>query len=131
MSIESMLLYPERFELWCGFDYTGYDQPGFGPQAISALERCHQAGARGVGELHDKGKGLVSDTVNAFGMHPDDARMDPLFERCGAIGHAGEYSRCGSHLDVRTDGQHERRTDECLPLATGQSAGHRGAFRND
>ena len=53
-------VYPDRFELWCGFDYTGYDQPGFGPQAIRALEKCHQAGARGVGELHDKGKGLVS-----------------------------------------------------------------------
>jgi predicted TIM-barrel fold metal-dependent hydrolase len=78
--------YPNRFELWCGFDYTGYDQTGFGPQAIRELERCHQAGARGVGELHDKGKGLTSDTVNAFGMHPDDARMDPVFERCGQLG---------------------------------------------
>ena len=78
--------YPGRFEIWCGFDYTGYDQPGFGPQAIRALEKCHQAGAGGVGELHDKGKGLVSSTVNAFGMHPDDARMDSLFDRCGQLG---------------------------------------------
>jgi len=79
-------VHSERFELWCGFDYTGYDQPGFGPQAVRELERCHQAGARGVGELHDKGKGLTSDRVNAFGMHPDDARMNPLFERCGQLG---------------------------------------------
>jgi predicted TIM-barrel fold metal-dependent hydrolase len=79
-------VYPKRFELWCDFDCTGYDQPGFGSQAIRALEKCHQTGARGVGELHDKGKGLVSDTVNAFGMHPDDARMDSLFERCGQLG---------------------------------------------
>ncbi|MGB7600216.1 MAG: amidohydrolase family protein [Candidatus Sulfotelmatobacter sp.] len=77
--------YPDRFELWCGFDYTGYDHPGFGPQAIRELERCHQAGARGVGELHDKGKGLTSDTRNALGMHPDDARMDSVFERCGQL----------------------------------------------
>ncbi len=79
-------VYPSRFELWCDFDCTGYDQPEFGPQAVRALEKCHQTGARGVGELHDKGKGLVSDTANAFGMHPDDARMDPLFERCGQLG---------------------------------------------
>jgi len=79
-------VYPERFELWCGFDYTGYDQPGFGSRAIGELERCHQAGARGVGELHDKGKGLSSDALNAFGMHPDDARMDSVFERCGQLG---------------------------------------------
>ncbi|HEY1263216.1 MAG TPA: twin-arginine translocation signal domain-containing protein, partial [Terriglobales bacterium] len=78
--------YPGRFEIWCGFDYTGYDRPGFGPQAIKALEKCHQAGAGGVGELHDKGKGLVNSKVKAFGMHPDDARMDPLFERCGQLG---------------------------------------------
>src|SRR5439155_6130681 len=77
--------YHGRFGIWCGFDYAGYDQPGFGPQAIRALERCHQAGACGFGELHDKGKGLVSNSLNAFGMHPDDARMDSLFERCGQL----------------------------------------------
>ena len=26
--------YPERFEMWCGFDFTGYDKPGFGPGAL-------------------------------------------------------------------------------------------------
>ena len=79
-------VYHDRFELWCGFDYTGYDQPGFGQRAIATLEKCHQAGARGVGELHDKGKGLNSDKMTALGMHPDDARMDSLFERCGQLG---------------------------------------------
>jgi uncharacterized protein len=76
----------DRFELWCGFDYNGYDRAGFGPPAIRALEKCHEAGAGGVGELHDKGKGLVSGTVHAIGMHPDDARMDSLFDRCGQLG---------------------------------------------
>jgi uncharacterized protein len=79
-------VYPNRFELWCGFDYTGFDQAGFSQRAIAALEKCHQAGARGVGELHDKGKGLTSETANAFGMHPDDARMDSVFDRCGQLG---------------------------------------------
>ena len=37
--------YPDRFEVWCGLDYTGYDQPGFGPAAVKELERCHKAGA--------------------------------------------------------------------------------------
>ncbi len=101
--------YPDRFELWCGFDYTGYDEPGFSPQAIQALEKCHQAGARGVGELHDKGKGLGSDTVNAFGMHPDDARMDPVFERCGQLGmpvniHVADPIWMYEPMDNRNDG---------------------------
>jgi len=78
--------YPERFEMWCGFDFAGYNQPGFGPAAIKELERCHQAGARGVGEIHDKGKGLRSGKSNAEGMHPDDARMDALWEKCGELG---------------------------------------------
>jgi predicted TIM-barrel fold metal-dependent hydrolase len=78
--------YPERFEMWCGFDFAGFDKPGFGPAAVKELERCRQAGARGVGEIHDKGKGLRSGKSNALGMHPDDARMDSLWEKCGELG---------------------------------------------
>jgi len=78
--------YPERFETWCGFDFTGYDKAGFGPAAVQELGRCKQAGARGVGEIHDKGKGLRSGKSNALGMHPDDPRMDSLWEKCGELG---------------------------------------------
>jgi len=78
--------YPERFEMWCGFDLTGYNKPGFGPAAVKELERCRQMGARGVGEIHDKGGGLVSGKSKAPGMHPDDARMDALLEKCGELG---------------------------------------------
>ena len=78
--------YPDRFETWCGFDFTGYDKPGFGPGAVKELERCKQAGARGVGEIHDKGQGLRSGKSSAKGMHPDDARMDALLEKCGELG---------------------------------------------
>jgi uncharacterized protein len=78
--------YPDRFEMWCGLDLTGYDKQGFGPGAVKELERCREAGARGVGEIHDKGSGLVSGKLKAPGMHPDDARMDAVWERCGALG---------------------------------------------
>jgi predicted TIM-barrel fold metal-dependent hydrolase len=78
--------YPDRFEMWCGFDLSGYNQPGFGPGAVKELERCRQAGARGVGEIHDKGKGLVAGKSKAPGMHSDDARMDPVWEKCGELG---------------------------------------------
>ncbi len=78
--------YPERFEVWCGFDYTGYDKPGFGPAAVKELERCHKLGAKGVGELGDKGKGLFySNPTKAWGMHLDDPRMDPLLEKCAEL----------------------------------------------
>jgi predicted TIM-barrel fold metal-dependent hydrolase len=78
--------YPDRFEMWCGFDFRGYDKPGFEAGAVKELERCRQAGARGVGEIHDKGQGLVSGKSKAAGMHPDDPRMALLFEKCGELG---------------------------------------------
>jgi predicted TIM-barrel fold metal-dependent hydrolase len=78
--------YPERFEVWCGFDYTGYDKPGFGPAAVKELERCYKLGAKGVGELGDKGKGLFySNPTKAWEMHLDDPRMDPLLEKCAEL----------------------------------------------
>jgi len=78
--------HPDRFEMWCGIDFTGYDKPGFGPKAIKELERCYDLGARGVGEIHDKGKGLRSGKSNATGMHPDDERMDAFWDKCGELG---------------------------------------------
>jgi predicted TIM-barrel fold metal-dependent hydrolase len=77
--------YPDRFEVWCGFDYSGYDQEDFGPAAVAELERCYKVGARGVGELGDKGKGLFYCDTKAWGMHLDDPRMDPLLEKCAEL----------------------------------------------
>jgi predicted TIM-barrel fold metal-dependent hydrolase len=77
--------YPERFEVWCGLDFTGFNKPTFGPATVKELERCHDAGARGIGEIHDKGKGLHSGKSDAPGMHPDDARMDAVWEKAGEL----------------------------------------------
>jgi predicted TIM-barrel fold metal-dependent hydrolase len=78
--------YPDRFEVWCGFDYTGYDKPDFGPAAVKELQRCYEVGARGVGELGDKGKGLFyCRPTKAWGMHLDDPRMDPLLAKCAEL----------------------------------------------
>jgi predicted TIM-barrel fold metal-dependent hydrolase len=77
--------YPERFELWCGIDYTGYNNPGFPERAVKELERCYNAGARGVGEEGDKGKGLFYSKPPAWGMHPDDSRLDPVWEKCADL----------------------------------------------
>ena len=71
--------YPDRIELWCGFDLTGYEKPGFGPAAIAEIERCVKMGAKGVGEISDKGSGLVRG--DASSIHLDDPRMDPILEK--------------------------------------------------
>jgi uncharacterized protein len=78
--------YPERFEMWCGFDFASYDKAGFPTAAIKELQRCHDAGARGVGEIHDKGKGLISGKSKTAGLHPDNPLVDSLFEKCAELG---------------------------------------------
>ena len=77
----------DRFEVWCGFDYTGYQEEGFGKAAVKELERCFKVGATGVGELGDKGKGLWNSyPTPAYGMHIDDPRIQPLIRKCGELG---------------------------------------------
>ncbi len=94
--------YPGRFDLWCSFDLSGADQPGFGPNAIRALEECHKAGALGIGEIIDKGWGFRSFRAPAAGStpapaarssaartpgpHADDPRMDALWDKCAQLG---------------------------------------------
>jgi predicted TIM-barrel fold metal-dependent hydrolase len=87
--------HPGRFEIWCDFDYTGFDQPGWIERALAELDRCHRAGARGVGEVTDKGMGFRPKPANLAqsalgngkpGMHANDPRMKPLFARCAELG---------------------------------------------
>ena len=101
--------YPDRFELWCGFDFTGYDKPGYGPAAVDELVRCFNKGAKGVGELGDKGNGLVYGKPQAIGMHIDDVRMKPLLEKCAELGmpiniHVGEPQWFYEKMDSTNDG---------------------------
>jgi predicted TIM-barrel fold metal-dependent hydrolase len=85
--IAKYALYVNRFEIWCGFDYTGYNDFDWPVGALKELERCHNKGAKGVGELGDKGMGLVySKPTPAYGMHIDDPRMKPLLQKCGELG---------------------------------------------
>lgn len=84
--VDKYARYKDRFEIWCGFDYTGMHEPGWSTRAVKELERCYKKGARGVGELGDKGLGeFYSTPTKGWGMHIDDARMKPLIKRCGEL----------------------------------------------
>jgi uncharacterized protein len=101
--------YPDRFEVWCGLDYHGYDQPGWSAKAVAELERCYNAGARGIGELGDKGKGLVYGNPPALGMHLDDPRLDPVLEKCADLKmpvniHVGDPIWMYQPMDSTNDG---------------------------
>ncbi len=100
--------YPKRFRVYCGFEMRGVDQPGFGPDAVKELERCHKMGAVGVGEITDKGVGIGGQIAGPAnwqgtrppggggsgpkgvagrqGLHPDDPKMDALWEKCADLG---------------------------------------------
>lgn len=73
--------YPDRFELWCGFNLTNVDKPDFGAAAVAELVRCYTNGAKGVGELYDNGGGLG----RIPGLHIDDPRLDPMFDKCAEL----------------------------------------------
>lgn len=102
--------YAKRFDIWCGFDYTGYNETGWSEKAVKELERCYKVGAKGIGELGDKGLGLFySRPTPAYGMHIDDERMKPLLKRCGELGmpiniHVAEPYWMYEKIDVHNDG---------------------------
>lgn len=79
--------YGDSFDIWCGFDYSGSESDGWEENAVAELERCFNIGAKGVGELGDKGWGLFySHPKPSDGIHIDDPRMDPLLEKCAELG---------------------------------------------
>lgn len=71
--------YPDRFDLYVGIDYTGFEDEGWSQQVVEELKRVAELDAVGIGEIHDKGPGL------APGMHPDDPRMDSIFEAAAEL----------------------------------------------
>ena len=86
--VELFSAYPKRFQLWCTFDSTAIGEPGYSARAVAELVRCYEKGARGVGEITDKGSGLQKDhrLPRTQRMHADDARMDPIFQKCAELG---------------------------------------------
>jgi predicted TIM-barrel fold metal-dependent hydrolase len=100
--------YPDRFEVWCGIDFSDFNDPGYARRALAELERCKRAGARGIGELSDKGRGMGA-TSNKLGMHIDDPRMDPILRKCAELRlpiniHVGEDKWMYEAMDASNDG---------------------------
>jgi uncharacterized protein len=95
--------YPDRFDVYCHLNMKGCGDPGFTTEAtVKELERCHSVGAKGLGEIHDKGVGIGGSPETpagpgpngqmrparprTLGLHPDDPRMDALWEKCAELG---------------------------------------------
>jgi predicted TIM-barrel fold metal-dependent hydrolase len=101
--------YPDRFEVWCGIDFTDFEGPDFPGTAIAELERCYKKGAKGVGELGDKGKGFFFSKPDALGLHADDPRMGPIWDKCAELSmpvniHVAEPKWMYEKMDSINDG---------------------------
>jgi len=81
--------YPKRFQVYCGIDVSGIDSPDYPERAAKELQRCYNKGARGVGELTDKGWGLQSSEKNArprdHRLRLDDSRLDAFWKKCAEL----------------------------------------------
>ena len=93
--------YPDRIELWCGLDFSG----SVPESTIAELERCVRLGAKGVGEISDKGAGLRGANPP---MHLDDPRMDPILEKVADLGlpmnvHIGDPRWMYEPMDATND----------------------------
>ncbi len=99
--------YGSRFIVFCSLDTTNIGAPDYPQRAAAELERCYRQGARGVGELIDKGWGVMADESNApprdRRMHPDDPRLDAFWDKCAELKlpvniHVADHPSCWQPL---------------------------------
>lgn len=105
--------YPGRFLLYCGIDTTGIQKKDYPTRVANELERCYNMGARGLGELSDKGHGfskekVAKDEKNADYLHPDDPRLDLLWNNCAALNlpvsiHIADHPSCWTPADAKQE----------------------------
>lgn len=77
-------LAPGRFVLYFNLDYRGWDAPDFSEQAVRQVEEAHRLGAAGFKEY--KRLGLYLRDQEGRLLKIDDAKLDPMWKRCGELG---------------------------------------------
>jgi len=100
--------HPKRFQVWYSFDPSNPEDPAFSAKLVAELERVYQKGARGVGEIIDKGWGVEADQHSAVPrakrLRFDDPRLDAYWEKCGELNlpvniHVADHPSCWKPLD--------------------------------
>jgi predicted TIM-barrel fold metal-dependent hydrolase len=117
--------HPDRFQLWCSLDTTNIDAPDYPQRAVAELVRCRQKGARGVGELSDKGWGFQGGQIpRDKRLHLDDPRLDAFWEKCAELKmpvnvHVADHPSCwqplGPKQERTPDFQHFNLSDKDVP----------------
>ena len=76
--------YPNRFAVFANVDFEGVGNPGWGEQAAAQLEKDIKNGAKGLKVY--KSLGLRDKDVDGKRLAIDDARLDPIWAKCGELG---------------------------------------------
>jgi uncharacterized protein len=99
--------YPDRFLLYCGIEQDNIHSSDYPERAVAELVRCYENGARGVGEITDKGYGLTEDpNLSAEQrLHHDDPRLDMFWEKCAELDlpvniHVADHPSAWEPLDI-------------------------------
>jgi len=114
--VELFKPYGSRFQLWCSLEGGDVNAPDWPLRAARELERCYRKGARGIGELTDKGSGMQRGALpRGQRLHPDDPRLDPLWKKCAELRipanvHIADHPSCwrplGPNQERTPDFQH-------------------------
>ncbi len=102
--------YPNRIQTYCGIDTTDVDAADYPQRAVAELVRCYRKGARGVGEVSDKGSGLTGGAMRPRDrrLHVDDPRLDPFWSTCAELNipvnlHIADHPSCWTPPDERQE----------------------------
>jgi predicted TIM-barrel fold metal-dependent hydrolase len=104
--------YPDRFQVWCGMDTANIEAPDYPERAARELERCFRLGARGVGEITDKGWGVQASEAKALPrakrLRLDDPRLDKFWQKCAELNipinvHIADHPSCWQPLGPKQE----------------------------
>lgn len=76
--------FPKRFIVFANVDFKGVGKPGWGEEAARQLEADVKSGANGL-KIY-KSLGFSVRDVNGQRVAVDDPRLDPVWEKAGALG---------------------------------------------
>lgn len=114
--VELFSKHPDRFQLWCSLDTNDIEAADYPQRVAKEVERCYRKGARGVGEITDKGSGIQRGKLPPEKrMHFDDKRLAATWEKCAELKmpvnvHIADHPSCwrplGVHQERTPDFQH-------------------------
>ena len=84
-NIEASGLHPDRLIPFCSVN------PLWGQEAVNEVQRCYEAGARGIGELHPDTQGILDADISVLAPVLDIARqldMPVLIHASEPVGHS-------------------------------------------